>query len=426
VIRQLFRSQFARSVAVLTGGTAFAQGLGILALPLLTRLYTPEDFGVLGIFAALLGTISVASALRYDIAIPLPKDDLEAAHLLLVALISVCAMGLLTKMILIFLAAFADPLGAPAIGKHLWLLPIGVLLTGAYSIFQYWAIRKKAYTRMARTRLGQAIGGVGSQLVLGWSGAGAVGLIVGQVISNGAGFLGLARKAWIEEGRAFRQIRFRGLFHAAYEYRRFPKYSVLEALANTSGFQLPLLLIAMRGNGAELGYLMLVMRVLQAPMSLIGASAAQVFYREAMHELENKKLEEFVNLTVRRLALLSFPPLATAALIAPFVFGPIFGQEWGRAGQLVAWMAPFLFFQFLVSPISIVLQVLDKSAVALLLQLFGLVLRVTPVYLLPTISAEVFAVSSAAFYLLYLFVVLAVVRAFGSDRRLKSDKADAQ
>lgn len=66
-------------MGVLVGGTTGAQLLAVLAAPLLTRLYTPEDFGLLAVYASLLGLIAVIASLRYELAIPLPTDDTEAA-----------------------------------------------------------------------------------------------------------------------------------------------------------------------------------------------------------------------------------------------------------------------------------------------------------------------------------------------------------
>jgi O-antigen/teichoic acid export membrane protein len=411
VIRKLLQSPFVRSVAVLTGGTAFAQALGVLALPLLTRLYTPDDFGVLGAFAAPLGIIAVVSALRFEIAIPLPNEDTKAAHLLAVSLISVIATTILTALVIaiwgnyLATAAFESIVG----NRYLWLLPLGVFVTGAYSVFQNWAIRKKAYHRIARTRIEQAVGGIGSQVGLGWAGIGGLGLIIGQIISNGAGFIGLARRAWSDDKCAFLSLNTAALRQTAYEYRRFPKYSTFESLTNTAGLQLPLMLIAFYIGAAELGYLMLVMRILQAPMSLIGASIAQVYYGSAVDEHKNHQLMFFTVTTLKKLAAIGLPLLMVAVVVAPFVFTKIFGPAWARAGELVFWMAPFFFFQFLASPLSMVLHVMARQGFALALQTFGLIFRVFAVLAFSDFAAEAFAVSSALFYALYLGSIIILI-----------------
>ena len=102
VNRLLPRASFARSVGVLAGGTAVAQGIGVLALPLITRLYTPEDFSVLAVFSSIVAIVSVAACLRLEIAIPLPETDEDAANLLALALIF-CTVASLAACIAIWL-----------------------------------------------------------------------------------------------------------------------------------------------------------------------------------------------------------------------------------------------------------------------------------------------------------------------------------
>ena len=408
------KGAFARGVMVLIAGTASAQALAVLALPLLTRLYTPEDFGVLGIFTAFLGIVAVIAGLRYHIAIPLCATDSEAANLAAVALVSVLATTVLTAIaVLPWGGQIASMLNTPMVAKYLWLLPIGVLLTGAYAVFQYWATRKKAYGRIARTRIEQAIGGVGSQLALGWAGMGAIGLIVGQIISNGAGFIGLARRAWGEDRESIKAVNLSGMRQSAYEYRRFPQYSTLEALTNTAGLQVPLMLIAALASSAELGFLMLAMRILQAPMSLVGTSIGQVYYAQAVQEHSTKRLWVFTLKTLRRLAFIGLPPLAVIAVIAPYTFGLLFGNGWERTGEIAVWLLPFFFFQFLASPVSMSLHILGKQRLALLLQLFGLLLRVSSLFWIPGKQVEAFAVSSCIFYMVYLGVILLATRKSG-------------
>lgn len=411
MIRKLLQGPFARSVAILTGGTAFGQGLGVLALPLLTRLYTPEDFGVLGSFAALLGTISVVSALRYQVAIPLPDEEQEAANLLVVSLTCVIGISLLTALAVLFFGqSIAAQFTTPALGQVLWILPIGVLLTGAYAVFQFWATRKRAYPQIAKTRIEQALGGVSVQLGLGWAGAGVVGLIIGQIISNGAGFVGLARRAWAESKATFSKIDIIDLRHTAYAYRRFPIYSTTEALANMAGFQLPLLFIAVLVGNKELGFLMLVIRILQAPMSLIGSAISQVYYGQATSELKSGTLMPFTLRMLKRLFLLGFPPMLFAAIIAPWATPLIFGNSWSRAGELIVWMAPFFFFQFLSSPLSMALHVVNMQIIAVSLQVFGLFFRSFSVFYFKDNPMAAFAISSAFFYILYLLVIMVSIR----------------
>ena len=413
---RIFESPFARGVAVLTGGTVFAQALMILVLPILTRLYTPDEFGVLAVFVAILSIISVVACLRYEIAIPLPESDADAANLGAVALLSMIGTCILTVfLVIVFDERIVLFVNQPALGSYLWLLPIAVALTCGYAVFQYWATRKKAYKRIARTRLEQSVGGISTQLIFGWAGAGVAGLIVGQIVSNGAGFLGLARRAVMEDKKAIQSVSLSRMRKEAIKHMTFPKYSTLEALANIAGLQVPIIMIAGSATSAEVGFLLLAMQILQAPMSLIGSSIAQVFYSHAVDAQRKGTLFVFTKNTVKKLAIMGFWPILTLAIAGPYSFGILLGEGWERSGVLLTWLAPFFFLQFLASPVSMALHVQFRQGVALAVQFFGLVLRIGAILVFPEVAGEAFAVSSAIFYVGYLIVILMVVARTSSN-----------
>ncbi|MDH3708431.1 MAG: oligosaccharide flippase family protein [Cyclobacteriaceae bacterium] len=409
------KSNFVRSVSMLTGATAFSQLLMLAALPVLTRIYGLQDFGILAVFTATLGIISSVSSLRYHIAIPLPKTDGLASNLLALALISVSFFAVLVTLATLLIPEkfLAGIVPAEQTG-NLWILGLGVLVVGVYNTFRFWATRKKAFKRIAVTRVEQAIGGIGAQVGFGLLGYGAFGLVIGQLVSQGAGFLGLARRAIKEDRRAFTQISLSRIRKAANLYGHYPRFSTFEALANAASIQVPLLVIVVFTGSAELGILMLAMRIMQAPLSLVGAAVSQVYYSQAVDDKRSNQLSQTTGNVLAGMAKLGLGPMLFAAIVAPFVFGPIFGQEWQRAGELLAWMVPWFMLQFLSSPVSMALHVAKRQKLALGLQLFGLVFRISAVIIAGTIviNADVskwYAVSGAIFYSVYLIVVINVV-----------------
>lgn len=408
ILKKLLSSGFARQVSILASGTAAAHLITIGALPFITRLYAPDEFGVLGVFTALLSVLGVVANWRYEIAIPLPDSDAKAVNLAVVALLCGVITSALTALVVFVLFLLQ---GSFAFKSYLWWLPVGVFFTAAYAVFQYWSTRNGAFTRIARTRVEQAVSGVGAQLILGWLGGGVVGLILGQVLNSGAGFFGLACRAWQEDKRLSTSVNIPAMKSIAREYERFPKYSVGESFANVSAVQFPLLLIASFAASAEVGYLMLGMRLMQAPVGLIGASISQVFFKKAVAEYREGNLPILLENTLAALLKAGVGPLLFAGILSPYVFGYFFGNEWQRAGELVAWMTPWFVFQFLVQPVSMVLHVTSNQKAALVLQVFGLLVR-TGFVLIPAVFfagsglSIFYAISGAIFYTAYLVLVV--------------------
>ena len=93
-------STFVSNVVTLSTGTIIAQALGILAAPILSRLFAPEAFGVLGLFTAISGIIGAMVCLRYDLAIMLPRQDKKAVNLFAGSLLSAALISFLCAVLI--------------------------------------------------------------------------------------------------------------------------------------------------------------------------------------------------------------------------------------------------------------------------------------------------------------------------------------
>lgn len=408
---------FVRAVLLLASGSVFAHGITALALPILTRLYTPSDFGVLAIFASIVSVLSVAACLRLDVAIALPEQDVDAQRLLYLALICAFSSSLLVGAIVWSMPAWLGAkIGHPELTPYFWLVPCGVAAASAFSVLQAWLVRRKAFSLIARTRVAQAALMAGTQIswvMLGF--AGAAGLLVGYVANT---LVACIVTAYVL--LSFKRTNYVACLNAEWppsaklwpllvEYRRFPMYSTGEALCNVAAIQIPILMIGALATTAEAGQVLLAMAVIQAPLSLLGNAIGQVFLSSAPQEFRAGKLRAFTATTLLRLAKAGVAPLALIGIIAPFVFGVLFGSSWDRAGQIVAWMTPWFILQFLVSPISMALHITGHQVEAFALQALGLGLRTGAVFVAAQLPGqpvvEAYAVSGAVFYAVYLMLV---------------------
>lgn len=365
------KSAFARGVGVLVGGTAGAQALMVLAAPVLTRLYSPEDFGLLAVFTAILALLAVIAAGRYELAIPLPESDQDAANITVLGFVLVLLTSLLTfAVFLLWPQAIADALNAPSLAPYLWLIPFGVLFAATYEVFSKWAVRRKQFPTIARTRIVQALGTLGVQL--GAYKLGVAALLGGHAAGQGLGASGLALSAF--KRPEFRQCSLAGLRQQASRYRKFPLYSTWTALFNTASLQLaPIMFVAIYG-AAVAGLYALTLRILSMPGSLIGNAVGSVFLSSAPAARRDGTLKDLVEKLHARLAMAGALPLMVLLFFGPDLFELVFGAEWRKAGVYAQWMAPWIYLQFQWSPLSMLASVLELQSQALVAQLltFGL------------------------------------------------------
>lgn len=410
------RNSFIRSVGVLVGGTALAHGITALALPVLSRLYSPADFSALAVFTSLLSIISVAACLRFDVAVTIPHRDTDAANLLALALGCALVVSLLVAVpVLLVPERIAGWLNQATLRSYLWLLPVGVLLAASYSALQGWLVRKEEFGQIARSRIAQSAAASGTQVSMGMVGVDTFGLLLGYVLNAGAACIVLGYRVIRCEHESLRAITWPRMRAMAVEHHRFPKYSTWEALSNSSAGQIPIIMIAAMSVGPEVGYLSMAMYVMQAPMALVGNAIGQVYLSRAPEEHRAGRLGTFTAEVFGGLLKAGVGPLLFVGIVSPVAFPLVFGEEWRRAGHLVAWMTPWFIMQFLASPISMALHVAGRQRTALALQYFSLVVRVSAVWatavLLPATVSEIYALSGFFIYVVYAALVLNIVHA---------------
>jgi O-antigen/teichoic acid export membrane protein len=289
-------------------------------------------------------------------------------------------------------------LGVPALAPYLWLLPVGLLGVGCYQALSYWAIRRQAFRRLARTRITQGVAQVAIQLAWGLAAGGPAGLLAGSVAGQAAGVTTLASDLR-HDRTAFRSLNLRTLRWVMRRYRRFPLLATAAALLNASARQLPALLLATMYGTQVAGLYALGQRVIRMPMQVVGSAVAQVYTGEAARLARQNRsgLRRLVLRLTARMLLIGGLPLGLIALGGPRLFEVGFGPDWGEAGYYVQILALAYLGQFVVAPIAQTLQILERQdihliwngaqvAVMVLIFFFGYWLAWTPFTLLAAYS----------------------------------------
>lgn len=362
--RLLPSSGFARGVSVLVGGTAGAQILLLLAAPMLARFYTPEDFGLFGVYGSLLAIICVVASLRYELAIPLPEDDHEAANVVILCLLLLAVTSLLTAVLGYFLGdPLAILLGVPKLADYFWLLPVGVFFSGAYSVFSYWGIRTKKFSSIAGAKLKQVLVMLVIQLLAFKLGVGM--LVFGQVAGQGVSSISLAMLA--VNVNALKNMKWHKVITAAFLYKKFPQYSTWGGLLNSVGAQLPTILIAAFFSPVAAGCYVLANKVIFYPASVIQDAISNVLLSASNSRNDGISYSELIKKTHSNLIKISAPISSVLFLFSPYVFGDVFGDAWVDAGKFAKWLSVMLFFQFVSSPLSVIFHALYRPELTLLI-----------------------------------------------------------
>jgi O-antigen/teichoic acid export membrane protein len=347
------QSHYQRSVFILGGGSLLAQIIAVISGPIVTRLYSPSNFGVLAIFSSVLSIIVVTASLRYEFACPLEKEERNAANIFAVCISLLIATSIIFSLIL-YLAndKINTYFALDSIRPYFWLLILGFFGSGLYNIFNYWAIRQRDYSNIAYTKINQGISGSISKILMGLFSMGPLGLIISYLISQIAG-INTFMKALLKKDKSyFYLVTFKDMKLVARQYIKFPLFSLPSSLFTTISMALPAIMLSSIYGLEVTGWYSLAFGILVLPGSIVTTSISQVYFGEVSKLIreESKELLYLFLSTIRKLALIGIPLIGIPAIIAPFIFPIIFGDVWREAGFYCLPLALMAYANFCLSP----------------------------------------------------------------------------
>ncbi len=364
------KSEFNRNVLTLMTGTTIAQAIPIAISPILTRLYTPDDFGVLALFVAITSIFGTIANGKYELAIMLPKKDEDAINIFALGFIIVSLLSLfLLFAVVVFHDNILKLLNNTSISIWLYLIPLSVFFIGLYNLLNYFNNRKKQYKDLAKATIIKSIITAIVQLSIGFIKGGVVGLISGQLSSQLFANITLVKNI-TKDKILISKISKVKIIVLAKKYKDFPKFTMWAGLLNSSSTHLANILIASIFNIKTLGFYSLSQRLLGMPSSLIGGSIGQVFFQQATKEkqLTGHSVNTFKS-TLKKLVVMGIPFFTILFFIVEDLFAFIFGEEWRVSGEYAKILMPFFMMNFISSPLAISMSIFEKQKKALLINM---------------------------------------------------------
>jgi len=357
------KSEFGKNVLTIFSGASISQIIPFIISPILTRIYSPDDFGLLALFVSVFSIISIISTLQYEAAIVLPKKDEIAINLVALCFIITIIVSLLTLLTVItFNAKITGWLGNNNLSIWLYFIPIPIFLTGVFNTLNNWASRKKQFKRIAFRNISQSTATGGSKVLFGFLKLTNIGLIVGTLIGQFTSTYVLAWLTFKDDKKILKNIKKEKILAAAKEYRNFPKYVAWQGffdMFNSSGTNF---IISAFWGTHILGLYSFSLGIMQKPLSLIGSSVAQVYYQKASEDYnQGKNIWAITKKLIFRLSLISIFIFTPVAIGGPKLFSFVFGEEWLSAGIYARILIPWLMVRFIGSPITSSINIIGKQ-----------------------------------------------------------------
>ncbi len=357
-------SGFTRAVSTLLSGTVLALAISYLAQPILTRLYTPEAFGLFDTFVSIVALLMPFASLRYEDAIMLPEEDDEALGVLGLTLLLVIVVSILSFGLHLASASIAGWFGDNTLASFLIWIPPALLTVRFARLTELWLNRKKSYHTISAGQVTQTGVMATLRIVLSrftppFLPLGLIwGYVAGHVVSTA---LYISRILRIQSDNLNHLFYLPNIRKAAFRFRRFPRFSMPSTLLTTLQSRLPFILLLFYFDQATVGYFGRAFALFAVPLSLLGNAISQVFFIEGTLAHREETLAALTTKVHDRLVMVSLFPTLAAIITAPQIMELFLGGNWGTAGVYLQWLAPWFFLASIASPLTRLFDILERQ-----------------------------------------------------------------
>ncbi len=379
-IKKIKSNTYLLQIMTLMSGTLIAQIVMFAFIPILTRLYTPSEFGLYSLFFALASMIGSISSGNYEQAIMLPKSNRDAQALVFLSIIvTIFIVAILSIILIIFYDFFLK-----YFQNHsylIWILPISTLIIGLMQIFDAYSTRKEFYKKIAQIKIIASLTTISTQTTSKYI-FNLNGLIGGKIISDIFALFLLILFHIKKQTLQLKYISKRGLKLNMKKYQNFPKYQSLSTLINAFSQNIPLLMFNALFSPAIAGFYSLTARAMQAPLLLVSSSTKSVFYQKVSSIYANGGdiYPIYIKTTLGLLKLFILPLLAIL-FFGQELFTIVFGQEWTTSGFIAQIVIFWFMFSFISPPTTVMFNIYGLQGIRLMIQTVTLIFRVLSIYI---------------------------------------------
>ncbi len=369
-IGSLIHSAGVRNFAKLLSANVIAQLIGLLVYPVLTRLYSPDDFGLLNLFLSIGGILSLLATAEYQYAIVLPRKNEKArAVLQLGGWITLCVTGAVLLSVP-FSRPIATLFNAPDLARWYWLMPVFVLVSACWVLLNYYYTRHKCFGAIARYQMSQSVLNAGAKIGCGYAGFLHGGLLCSTVFAPLVALVISIAGAWRKGLREVLHIDKKVCREVAREYANFPKYSLPRALVNNLSNSLPSLLLTPFFGLANLGFWGMALTLAFRPINMIEQSLYQVLYQHISAKVNRR---ETIRPILRRFSLyamgITIPCFGALYFVLPWLTQWLLGSGWEITGHYIRVMLPWLAMNICAETISFLIDVFQKQRINFYIEL---------------------------------------------------------
>lgn len=408
-----------KNLRSLLSGTVISQLIPIMFMPVVTRLYDPADIGQISIYLSFFNFAVMLLSCRYDSALLVSQDD-ECLLIIRLSIILVLINACISAIFFGILVHY-EIFGFGVISEFMaFVLLISLVGYGCFIVLRNWALRLGIAKPINQAAIMRSATNTFARILFGLFSIGSLGLFISEIIGSWAALISLTNRIR-GEYRKKPLYNFVNIKAVMVKYSRYALYELPSTALNQLALALPVPIVASLYGLEPAGWFAMARLIYAVPIGQIGRVAADVFQIEISNFLRSQEVEKLTGTFYKFsfwLALIGLIPLLLALYVLPSLVSIIFGNEWRQMGDIVGYMAPWMYLGLVVGSLSRVLSLLQKQNIKLVYDFFSL-LSVLGLYWLSSVENleyekffSYLTIIMSLAYIIYYVSMMQAIRSF--------------
>lgn len=346
-------------------GNIAGQIIPLLFIPLITRLYSPEQFGILAFYLSIVTIVGGVASGKYELRAVVVSDSNDSHDLFMCAILSAICVAFIFHL-LVMVVKHLEPEWLSGLADYYYLIAIGAFAIALLQIMNYWAIKKEYFLKLSYIKAIQAACLVAVSISLYYTPFQGEGLLAAEVVSR---LLAGGVIFFFVSKIDFSKFNLKSAIKLGIGNIGTPLRLVPASLMNLGAKQLPIYFFTIFFNPTFTGFLMISQRLIMTPLSVFSNSIAQVFLQKTAVEFQEKgecKKTYLIGLLV--LSLIPLIPFVIIYLYIEPLVELFLGKQWVGVGEFIRVLMPFYYIYFVSGTLNILIISSGRELLNLFMQ----------------------------------------------------------
>lgn len=364
MLKNLKKGKDGYNIASLITGTTISQAIPILASPILSRMFSPESFGVFGTVISIASVLTVASSLKYEMAIVLPSSEEKRVDIINLSFMVLFVFTFSSFFSILFAKNFFSMIifGNNSYSNLLFFIPFLLFFGGAANIFKQWISSEKKFVDISVINIVSTFFANSFKIVSGFFSSHPALLLTGQTLGFFSGVVFFVHKYKIKIINIYRDASFKRIIPVAKEFKNFPYFSAPQNLLNSISHNIPTILLTSFFGLEIAGLFLMSRRIVFLPSTIIAESVKPVLYKKMADTFNSgRKINKQVVQSTAGLFLVILIPSTLIFVWGDELFSFFLGTNWSNAGRISRILLPLIITSFIKPPAYIVSNVIGRQ-----------------------------------------------------------------